>query len=102
MSVPRIDTSEYHGGKSFDLSRYVLLHLTQVGWVAAGVYLLSNAYWPSSCRPDSLVEIFRCSFRLPESRHWVEAALLTWLWATPILVLFDIVRRYRSWADRRT
>ena len=66
-----------------------------------GVYLLKNAYWPSSCRPDTFVKAVTCSIRLPESRHWIEAALLTWLWSTPILVLLDISRRYRAWADKR-
>jgi len=33
--------------------------------------------------------------------HFVETALFTWLWSTPILILLDVSRRYRAWADKR-
>lgn len=101
MGVPIIRGTKYHGTADLGLSRYFAMYLAQAGWVLLGVYLLKNAYWPSSCRPDTFVELVTCSIRLPESRHWVEAALLTWLWSTPILVLLDISRRYRAWADKR-
>lgn len=101
MGVPIIRANKYHGTADLGLSRYFAMYLAQAGWILLGVYLLKNAYWPSSCRPDTLVEVMTCSIRLPESRNWVEAALLTWLWSTPILVLLDISRRYRAWADKR-
>ena len=101
MSVPIIKAEKYHGKADLGMSRYFAMYLAQAGWILLGVYLLKNAYWPSSCRPTGLVEVFTCSIGLPESRHWVEAALLTWLWSTPILVLLDISRRYRAWADKR-
>ena len=93
--------NKYHGGRELGLSRYFAMYLAQIGWIVLGVYLLRNAYWPSTCRPEGVVEVFTCSIRLPESRHWVEAALLTWLWSTPILILLDISRRYRAWAEKR-
>jgi len=101
MGVPIIRGTKYHGTADLGLSRYFVMYLAQISWIAMGIYLLKNAYWPSSCRPDTFVEVVTCSIRLPESRHWIEAALLTWLWSTPILVALDISRRYRAWADRR-
>ena len=101
MSVPIIKAEKYHGKADLGMSRYFAMYLAQAGWLLLGFYLFTHAYWPSSCRPDTLVEVMTCSIRLPESRHWVEAALLTWLWSTPILVLLDISRRYRAWADKR-
>lgn len=101
MGVPIIRANKYHGTADLGLSRYIVMYSAQIAWVALGVYLLKNAYWPSSCRPDTLIEVMTCSIRLPESRQWVEAALLTWLWSTPILVMLDISRRYRAWADKR-
>ena len=78
------------------VSRYFALYLTQAGWLVLGVYLLSNAYWPSTCQPDGLLEIYGCSVHLPESRGWVEAALMTWLWSTPLLVALEILRRFND------
>ena len=101
MSVPIIKAEKYHGKADLGMSRYFAMYLAQAGWILLGLYLLQNAYWPSSCRPDGLVEVFACSIRLPESRNWVEAALLTWLWSTPILVLLDLSRRYRTFLARR-
>ena len=83
------------------LSRYFALYVTQLGWVMLGVYFLRNAYWPSSCPPSSIVEVFMCSPRLPESRNFIETGLFTWLWTTPILILLDVSRRYRAWHDKR-
>ena len=101
MGVPIIRGTKYHGTADLGLSRYFVMYFTQAAWVLLGVYLLKNAYWPSSCRPDTFVKAVTCSIRLPESRHWIEAALLTWLWSTPILVLLDLSRRYRTFLARR-
>jgi hypothetical protein len=102
MGVPTIRTGKYHGKADLGMSRYLALYLAQAGWIVLGVYLLKNAYWPSSCQPIGVVEVITCSIRLPESRNWVEAALLTWLWSTPILLLLDLSRRYSAWVARRT
>lgn len=101
MGVPIIKTDKYHGKADLGTSRYLAMYLAQAAWIGLGIYLLQNAYWPSSCQPDTLIEIFTCSMRLPESRNWTEAALLTWLWSTPLLVLLDLSRRYRAWIARR-
>jgi hypothetical protein len=101
MGAPIVRGRKYHGTPDVGLSRYFAMYVAQAGWLALGYYLFNHAYWPSSCRPDTLVEIMTCSIRLPESQRWVEAALLTWLWSTPILVLLDISRRYRAWAEKR-
>ena len=90
-SVPHI-----HGVAPVPLSRYVVLYLAQLGWIGLGAYLLSKAYWPSSCRPDSLLEIYGCSMRLADQRGWVESALMTWLWSTPLLLALEILR----WTNR--
>lgn len=82
-----------YGSADLGFSRYVLLYFTQACWLALGVYLFSHAYWPSSCTPDTFLRVYTCSFALPENRGWVEAALLTWLWSTPILVALDVMRR---------
>ena len=92
---------KYHGMADHGLSRYFALYTAQLGWVLLGVYFLRNAYWPSTCRPDSFVSVYQCSVHLPENRGWIEAALMTWLWSTPILILLDVSRRYRAWADKR-
>lgn len=101
MTAPIIRGSKYHGTPDLGVSRYFAMYLAQAGWILLGIYLLKNAYWPSSCRPHTFLEVVTCSIRLPESRHWIEAALLTWLWSTPILVALDISRRYRAWAEKR-
>ena len=101
MSVPIIKAEKYHGKADLGMSRYFAMYLAQAGWILLGLYQLQNAYWPSSCRPEGLLEVFACSIRLPESRNWVEAALLTWLWSTPIRVLLDLSRRYRTFLARR-
>jgi hypothetical protein len=101
MGAPIIRANKYHGIADLGVSRYLVLYGTQLGWLLLGVYLLRNAYWPSTCTPTDILEVYTCSMRLPESRHWVEAALLTWLWSTPILVALDVSRRYRGWAEKR-
>ena len=82
-----------HGKGEVAVSRYFALYLAQAGWIALGVYLLSNAYWPSTCVPDTILEIYGCSGRLGEQRGWIESSLMTWLWSTPILVALEILRR---------
>ena len=84
------------------LSRYIVLYTTQLGWVLLGVWFLRNAYWPSSCQPRTIIDVYSCSMRLPENPHFIETALFTWLWSTPILLLLDVSRRYRAWLDRRS
>ncbi|WP_305097873.1 hypothetical protein [Croceibacterium aestuarii] len=101
MPAPIIRAEKYHGTAELGLSRYLVMYIAQIGWVLLGVYLLRNAYWPSTCTPKGFAEVYACSMRLPETRHWIEAALLTWLWSTPILVALDIIRRYRAWAEKR-
>ena len=83
----------HHGYGEVKPSRYVALFVVLLGWIALGGYLYATAFWPSTCTPDNLFEIYGCSMRLPESGQWREAALLTWLWATPMLALLDISRR---------
>jgi hypothetical protein len=101
MTAPIIRAKKYHGMADLGLSRYITLYVTQLGWVMLGVWFLRNAYWPSTCTPRTIYEIYACSPRLPESRHFVESALFTWLWTTPILILLDVSRRYRAWAEKR-
>ena len=84
----------HHGHGEIKLSRYFVLYAAQIAWVALGVYLYWGARWPSTCIPDSFLDIYACSFGLPEDGGgWREAGLLTWLWATPILVALEISRR---------
>lgn len=82
-----------HGKSEVATSRYFALYLAQACWIALGAYLLAHAYWPSTCRPDTFLEIYGCSGRLGEQRGWVESTLMTWLWSTPILVALEILRR---------
>lgn len=84
----------HHGYGEVKLSRYFALYIAQIGWLALGVFLYWGAFWPSTCTPENLLEIYGCSMRLPESGGWREAALLTWLWATPILIALEISRRF--------
>ena len=102
MSAPIIRARKYHGMSDLGLSRYIVLYTTQLGWVMLGVWFLRNAYWPSSCQPRTIIDVYSCSMRLPENRHFIETALFTWLWSTPILLLLDVSRRYRAWLDRRS
>ncbi|MFB0612200.1 hypothetical protein [Aurantiacibacter poecillastricola] len=98
-----------HGSKRFPthygygevkISRYMVLYLAQIGWFVLGIYLYSGAYWPSTCTPEDLLEVYGCSMRLPEDGGgWREAALLTWLWATPILIALEISRRLGKGED---
>lgn len=97
-----IRSNKYHGVPDHGLSRYLALYMAQFGWILLGIYFLRNAYWPSTCTPHTLLKVFACSPKLPESRHFIETALFTWLWTTPILILLDLSRRYRAWADKRS
>lgn len=82
-----------HGKGEVAVSRYFVLYLAQLGWLVLGAYLLVHAYWPSTCRPETLFEVYGCSARLGEQRGWIETSLMTWLWSTPILVALEILRR---------
>lgn len=82
-----------YGNGEIKVSRYIVLYVAQIAWLALGVYLYSGAFWPSTCTPDGLLEIYGCSIQLPESGGWREAALLTWLWSTPILIALELSRR---------
>lgn len=101
MGAPIIRAKKYHGTADLGLSRYLALYIAQLGWVLLGVWFLRNAYWPSTCTPHSIYQVYACSPRLPESRRFIETALFTWLWTTPILILLDVSRRYRAWAEKR-
>ena len=96
-----VRAKKYHGIADLGLSRYLVLYTAQLGWVLLGVYFLRNAYWPSTCTPHTVLQVYSCSSRLPESRHFIETGLFTWLWCTPLLILLDVSRRYRAWADKR-
>lgn len=83
----------HHGLGDPGLPRYFALYVAQAGWLVLGYWLLRAAQWPSTCTPAGLSELYGCAGRLPESGRWHEYALLTWLWATPLLVLLDLARR---------
>lgn len=85
-----------HGYASVGVSRYLALYTLQGCWIMLGAYLLTHAYWPSTCSPHDMLQVYGCSYRLPESRSWVAAGLLTWLWSTPILVAMEILRRFNK------
>lgn len=91
----------HHGSRDLNWTRYLALYVAQAGWIALGVYLLKNAFWPSSCQPTDFVQTYVCSLRLPDNRGWVEAALMTWLWSTPILVMLEISRWSKIRAARK-
>lgn len=84
----------HHGYGDVGVSRFLVLYVAQVAWFGLGIYLYSDAYWPSSCQPENIIEIYGCSMRLPENGGWREASLLTWLWATPILIMLEVSRRF--------
>jgi hypothetical protein len=84
------------GTREVAMSRYFALYLAQAGWVVLGLWLLGNAVWPSSCQPDTFRKFVTCSTRLPENRGWIEAALMTWLWSTPMLIALELSRRLQK------
>src|SRR6187399_785373 len=88
--------SRNNGLGEITFTRYFALYFTQIGWVALGVYLLTHAFWPSACTPTTLLEVYKCSALLPDSRGWIEAALMTWLWSTPLLLALELLRRFEK------
>jgi len=84
---------DHHGLGDPGLSRYWFLFMSLMLWLMFGFLLYRSAAWPSTCMPEGLVEAYACSGRLPESGRWHEVALLTWLWASPILLALDLTRR---------
>jgi hypothetical protein len=97
MKPKRALVPREHGHADLRSSRRIVLWAALAGWAALGLYLFGRSYWPSTCPPDGLIDLYRCSVRLPERRGWTEAALLTWLWATPILAAMEAGR----WLRRR-
>jgi hypothetical protein len=89
----------HHGYGELRPSRYVALYLAQAGWLVLGWYLYSIAFWPSTCTPENLLDVYPCALRLNETGDWPEAALFTWLFVTPILVALEISRRMRKGED---
>jgi hypothetical protein len=89
-----------HGYGELAVSRYFALYLAMAGWLALGLFLGSNALWPSTCQPASLIEVYQCSPRLGEGRGWIESALMTWLWATPLLVGLEVLRQIERLKQR--
>ncbi|MEO6387908.1 MAG: hypothetical protein ABIT16_04000 [Croceibacterium sp.] len=87
-SLPRV-----HGVSPVAVSRYFALYAAQIGWLGLGAYLFTHAYWPSSCRPQGFLDIYACSMRLADQRGWIESALMTWLWSTPLLLCLEVSRR---------
>jgi len=100
MSSRRAIPPREHGHADLRASRLAVLWAALAGWAVLGLYLLHRAYWPSTCTPEGLIDLYRCSVRLPEKRGWAEAALLTWLWATPILLAMELGRWLRRRIDR--
>lgn len=100
MSARNSKRFDRRGNVEVAVSRYFALYAAQTGWLLLGAYLLSNAYWPSTCQPADLIEIYSCSGHLPDNRGWVESALATWLWSTPILLALEILRRFNKPVDR--
>jgi len=94
MSQKRRTYLTHHGYGEIKRSRYLALNLLLAIWLVLGVYLYSTAFWPSTCQPDNIFKAYACSLRLPESREWREAGLLTWMWSTPILAALELMRRY--------
>ena len=84
----------HHGYGEVKISRYLVLYVAQIGWLALGAYLYWGAFWPSTCTPENLLDVYTCSIRLPENGGWREAALLTWLWSTPLLIALELSRRF--------
>src|SRR5690606_8526547 len=97
---PRQHGPQQHGQGDLSVSRYFALYLAMGAWLALGLFLGTNAVWPSTCRPDSLIEVYQCSSRLGEGRRWIEAALMPWLWVTPLLVALELLRHVNRLKQR--
>ena len=96
MSVNEKSIPHHHGSAPVGITRYLALYLAQIGWLALGAYLFSWAYWPSTCQPHDVIDALTCSPRLAEGRGWVEAALMIWLWSTPLLAVLEAWRRIQN------
>ena len=96
MPANRKSQPELYGVAPVGISRYFALYAAQIGWIVLGVYLVTHAYWPSSCRPSDVLQAYGCSPMLPEGRGWIESGLMTWLWSTPLLVGLEISRRLQK------
>lgn len=83
----------HYGYGELKLSRYLVLYIAQIAWFVLGAGLFWGSMWPSTCTPDNVIKLYSCSMLLPESGGWREAALLTWLWATPMLIVMEVSRR---------
>lgn len=94
MLSPQKPVRKLYGQREVGFSRYFALYVTQIGWFVLGAFLLARADWPSSCHPGGLLDVYRCSMELPVNRGWVEGALATWLWSTPILIALELMRRF--------
>jgi len=86
----------HHGYGEVRVSRYLVLYLAQFAWLCVGGYLLATAFWPSDCAPRDVLKAVECSLVLPENGGWHEAGLMTWLWATPILLVLELSRRWSN------
>ena len=93
MDSPLQQAEQHNGLGNPGLLRYMLLYAAPAGWLLLGLWLMYWSQWPSTCEPTGLVAILDCSTRLPESGRFHEYALLTWLWATPILIVLELMRR---------
>jgi hypothetical protein len=93
MAVQARRIQHQHGTPEVGLSRYMVLYIAQAAWIVLGAYLLLSASWPSTCMPTTLWRAVTCSIHLPDNRGWVESALMTWLWSTPMLVGLELSRR---------
>ena len=82
--------------------RYMVLVVPGLAWALFGYYLFARAYWPSTCQPSGLTRIYECSVRLPENPGWVQLALLTWLWATPLLLAMRVLSCFRADTSQRS
>ena len=89
----------HHGYGEVRMSRYLALYIAQAGWLVLGAYLYSIAFFPSTCTPKTLLEVYPCALRLNETGHWKEAALFVWLFSTPLLVALEISRRMGKGKD---
>ena len=98
---PILKPGHLHAASPVAMSRYFALYAAQIGWIVLGAYLWNHAYWPSTCRPHGLIEVFKCSLHLADQRGWVESGLMTWLWSTPMLIGLELSRRLNKPRKRK-